>query len=1042
MPVARQFVEHTHAVAAAVALGLLVALLLAVTTVARSAEEGADADGDHASTIINSSHALSIAKLGTPNPVPAGSVLTYWISYTVTGDEIAPDAVISDPVPFHSTFMGCDPACSFDAGVATWELGTVPPGMMGEVALTVLVEAPLFDGTLLTNTAWIHDSTDLFASVVITTVVQADHTLSIEKTDSVDPVQAGALLEYVLTYQVTGNEIAPNIVITDALPANTVFESCAPACSADGGVVAWTLGTLAPGSGQVTTTVLIDPSTISGTLLSNQAWIMDDDGKYASVVETTGVTAGSQAAELAVTKTVTPLAVLPGAPVEYTIRISNQGGGVANGVDVVDNLPPGFDPLSRQWNNQVITDEWVQTFQATAGAMAGTYSNVVTVTWGSDVITTGPTAPVLVDDTRPDSTITSLPDLTNLSPIPIDWQANDPEPGSGLAETCLWYKLETSGTWTCTTPCLGGTPRTFHFVPPGGQTGTFYLATVATDKAGNSEPIPQGDSPFQTLYDPVPPESNAAAPATAAPDTVIEVTWTATDTLSGVDSVILWVRHGPTGAWELLAGSEVTDSFKFVPPQPQGIYYFETVATDAAGNEEVRQGGDGDTSTQIEEMRSRFVYLPAVTRSYLPPAPDLSTSQKTANRAAVEPGDVIEYTIELANTGQAPAPFILTDRIPDDTILVAVDEKCAGDNRIEWNGTLPPGSSDRCHFSVRVDPNPSSTIANTAVLTDVYHARRLLLTANNVGVLSWHPGQGFPPGTTVYSVASCPGCDTLYTGTRNEGVWTSVDGGVSWSPLGLSGESVRSVSVAPDCAAVYATAWGNGVLKYAGGAWSPANNGLGDLYLYAVLSVDANTLYVGTSSAGVYRSVDAGASWQQASAGLPENSLVYALAASPTDPPTLYAGTWGGGVFMLDPGAASWTPLNTGLDAPWNITALAVHPTNPAIMYAATEQHGVYRWNADIDAWVSEWGRGDGGSTGRIAYTVAVGHDGTAYLGSDSVSNDGIWRRSLDGTWHPVPRQPGANPTVRAIVVPPPGCLSTTSLWVGTTDGAWRYGVE
>lgn len=84
-----------------------------------------------------------------------------------------------------------------------------------------------------------------------------------------------------------------------------------------------------------------------------------------------------------------------------------------------------------------------------------------------------------------------------------------------------------------------------------------------------------------------------------------------------------------------------------------------------------------------------------------------------------------------------------------------------------------------------------------------------------------------------------------------------------------------------------------------GGAnWSQMNNGLTDRYISA-LAIDPHTpatLYAGTSSSGVFMSVNGGETWSAINSGLTETNMS-ALAIDPQTPSTLYAGTTGGAVF-------------------------------------------------------------------------------------------------------------------------------------------------
>jgi uncharacterized repeat protein (TIGR01451 family) len=766
------------------------------------------------------------------------------------------------------------------------------------------------------------------------TITQDNHTLALAKSGSPNPVLAGGLLTYTLLYTVTGSELAPNVVITDAIPPHTTFQSCQPDCTGNGGVVTWTLGTIPTGTGQVSMTVLVDSPLLSGTLLINHASIYDGDGHRHPATATTTLI---DAPTLTVTKTVTPEIVRPGDTVEYTILVEAHDTRLVTGVAIDDQLPAGFDPPARQWLNQTIDQAWTRTFTARVPVAIsdGTYLNQVTVSWQGNSTATGPTAPVLVDGT--------------------------------------------------------------------------------------------------------PPASRAASPGRSLPGVLIDVTWIATETLSGVDTVVLWYSYGGVNNWKQagLSGSGLSGTFEFEPLDGEGIYYFETVATDIAGNVEGQIAGTGDTTTLVAPYR---VYLPITLKNA---TVDLGGSTKTAAQAFVEPGQVIDYTITLRNSGSLQADFFLYDPIPDQASFASATPPCTYntlENRIEWSGLLDPQHTATCQYSLQSNPGTTGEVLNTAHVYDGFHAQPVGLAAR-VPIPAWYRGQDLPQGQAVYTIAACPtNCDLLYAGTRDQGIWKSETGGVTWAPVGLNGQMVRSVAIAPgsQCQVVYATTWGSGVWKStnAGATWSATNAGLSDLYLYALVAGPDDLVYVGTSASGVYKSQDAGSTWTPSSEGLPSSALVYTLILDPADPQILYAGTWERGVFKTENGAISWSAMNDGLDAPMNIFGLAVQAVAPGAVYAATEQHGLYRWDTGTARWVNEWG------FDRVAYSAAVDDAGTLYLGTDGQSGDGFWRRSLAGVWQPLWTQIDTHPAVRAITIAPPACAPARLLWLGTADGAWWLGTQ
>jgi len=68
---------------------------------------------------------------------------------------------------------------------------------------------------------------------------------------------------------------------------------------------------------------------------------------------------------------------------------------------------------------------------------------------------------------------------------------------------------------------------------------------------------------------------------------------------------------------------------------------------------------------------------------------------------------------------------------------------------------------------------------------------------------------------------------------------------------------------------------------------------------------DPDVIYIGLQSAGMYKSIDGGSSWQPAHNGL-ASTLVSSLVISPDNPDTLYAGTEAG-VFVTHDGGEQWS---------------------------------------------------------------------------------------------------------------------------------------
>lgn len=108
-----------------------------------------------AQNTVSSSPQLMLAKTASPQPVPAGGLLTYTLAYSNTGSDQATGAALSDPLPANTSFVAASGGGSYDSGTntVTWSLGTVAAGAGGSVTLVVQVAAATPDGTSIQNIA-------------------------------------------------------------------------------------------------------------------------------------------------------------------------------------------------------------------------------------------------------------------------------------------------------------------------------------------------------------------------------------------------------------------------------------------------------------------------------------------------------------------------------------------------------------------------------------------------------------------------------------------------------------------------------------------------------------------------------------------------------------------------------------------------------------------------------------------------------------------------------------------------------------------------
>ena len=114
---------------------------------------------------------------------------------------------------------------------------------------------------------------------------------------------------------------------------------------------------------------------------------------------------------------------------------------------------------------------------------------------------------------------------------------------------------------------------------------------------------------------------------------------------------------------------------------------------------------------------------------------------------------------------------------------------------------------------------------------------------------------------------------------------------------------------------------------------------------------DPGVWYVGTANAGIYKSLNAGVSWQPAHNGLGRAS-VQSLVIDPQNPRTLYASVHLGGVSKTVNGAEQWQASNKGIELPgWaGISTVILDPHDTRHLYY-TQGLNVYESNDRGESW-------------------------------------------------------------------------------------------
>ncbi len=250
-------------------------------------------------------------------------------------------------------------------------------------------------------------------------------------------------------------------------------------------------------------------------------------------------------------------------------------------------------------------------------------------------------------------------------------------------------------------------------------------------------------------------------------------------------------------------------------------------------------------------------------------------------------------------------------------------------------------------------------------------------------------------GGRALAVTGVPGDpNRFFFGAVDGGVWSSDDAGRTWQPIFDDEKiaSIGSIAVAPSNPHIVYVgsgeadmrsdiAYGDGMYKSIDGGRTWSHIGLTDTRQIGAVVIDPrdpNTVYVAAlghqygpnAQRGVFKTTDGGATWSKVLYKDPDTGAT-ALAMEPGNPNVVYAALWqtrrppwnvyppsngpGGGLYKSTDAGRTWTQLTNGLPARVGRIGLSVSPAAPHRIYANVDstpgQGGVYRSDDDGASW-------------------------------------------------------------------------------------------
>ena len=182
---------------------------------------------------------------------------------------------------------------------------------------------------------------------------------------------------------------------------------------------------------------------------------------------------------------------------------------------------------------------------------------------------------------------------------------------------------------------------------------------------------------------------------------------------------------------------------------------------------------------------------------------------------------------------------------------------------------------------------------------------------------------------------------------KGGGIWASHDGGRNWKLTeGLKGQSIRSLAVGPQNPNMMVAGTLEGVFRSMDGGmtWkqiSPmGSKDLHEIESIAIDPADPNIIYAGTWHLP-WKTTDGGQSWQSAKTGLIEDSDVFSIIIDPAQPSIVYTSACSG-IYKSESAGQQFHKIQGIPSSARRTRVLKQDPINHEVVYAGTTE-GLYK---------------------------------------------------------------------------------------------------
>ncbi|HRK72627.1 MAG TPA: DUF11 domain-containing protein, partial [Rhodothermales bacterium] len=695
---------------------------------------------------------MQVIKTASNYAPRVGDVVVYTVTVMNHGPSPATNVTVNEPIPASLRLIQANPSKgTYNSTTGIWTVGNLPAGQSVVMYLVTQVRTR---GTIL-NTASVSstqtdsDNGNNSGGTTIDDPESAD--LSVMKTvDNLTPRQ-GETVNFTVTVRNYGPDDAAGVTVTDLLPSTdfAILQSNATQGTYNTTTGVWTVGNVPLGqlavlqvAAQVRTTgTLTNTATVTGTYPDPQA---DNNTSIARVN-------ASNAADLAVYKTVDKLTPNTGETIIYTVRVTNNGPNNATAVTLTDAIPVGLTLQTSSatrgsyaagiWTIGDIPVGQTETLQIAARVdQAGAIANTALLIYANDPITANNTSTATINAATAadlsiaktvDTAIAKVDDVVNFTVLVTNHGPNTATTVSVVDTLPAGLQLVqgnvTTGTLTGTTWAIPSLSA--------GQTATLSLAARVLT-AGSHTNIAQVSA---ATTDPQSANNSSSSTVTTSLNADVGIAKTVNNLTPRVGENVTWTitvtNYGPNNATGVVA----TESL------PAGLTLVQSSATQGSYNTGTNQWTIGNLpagQSAVLQLATTVVQTGALTNNIsvtrnetdnnaannsssatinASNAADLTVA-KTANTLLPTAGQQVTFSVTVRNNGPNPATNVrVVDTVPAGMTLVqtSATQGSYSTGTSQWTiGNMAVGDMAILTMVATVNTTTTGAIVNTATVSN------------------------------------------------------------------------------------------------------------------------------------------------------------------------------------------------------------------------------------------------------------------------------------------------------------------------------------